>query len=124
MEEENLRAALSELAALDYRPRAPVDLLEFALPAARERWRREKGLAVFSLFSGKHAATEVDLFVQAPFDFDSAYGRALHLEVAPDVVAPFVGMAELVAMKRVSGRPQDLEDVARLTELAGEEGDP
>jgi len=115
LEEGNLRRALAALSALGYRPRPPVPIEQFADPAMRRRWVAEKGLTVFSLQSLEHQATEVDLFVQAPLDFDAAYHTALRLEVAPGVAATFLSLDDLLALKRKAGRPQDLADVDQLT---------
>src|SRR5262245_30832295 len=66
LERGNLERALAALAGLGYRPRAPVELIEFADAAKRTAWARDKGMTVFSLFSAEHPATEVDLFLDAP----------------------------------------------------------
>ena len=44
---------IETLKALGYRPRAPVQIDEFADPVKREQWICEKGLAVFSLMIEK-----------------------------------------------------------------------
>ncbi|MEO5617587.1 MAG: hypothetical protein ABIS67_07425 [Candidatus Eisenbacteria bacterium] len=118
---EALRRAVTALGGLGYRPRAPVAFEEFPDPEQRARWMRDKGLTVFSLFSSEHGATEVDLFVEPPFDFEKAYSDAVRLEVAPGVPATFVALEELISMKRAAARPQDLQDVAGL-EARREEG--
>jgi hypothetical protein len=113
--DENVGRAVAALAALGYRPRAPVPLDEFANASRRAAWVREKGLTVFSLYSPQHPATEVDLFVEPPFlDFAIAYRAALQIELAPKVVATFVSLEDLFTLKQNAGRPQDLEDVNRL----------
>lgn len=117
MNEANLLRAIAVLSGLGYRPRAPVQFVEYADQAARERWAHEKGLTVFSVFSSDHPATEVDLFLEAVIDFDRAFGGAKKLEVAPGLVATFVGLEDLIAMKRRAGRPQDREDIERLGSL-------
>ncbi len=114
LEDDNTRRALAALASLGYRPRAPVPMEQFADPAMRRRWMAEKGLTVFSLYSPMHQATEVDLFVEAPFDFARAYQSALRVELAPHVAAPFVGYADLVELKRKAARPVDLSDLDQL----------
>jgi hypothetical protein len=65
LDEDNLRAATKSLAALDYRPLAPVPLEEFTDAGIRAQWVREKQLRVFTLFSPVHGQTEIDLFVEA-----------------------------------------------------------
>jgi hypothetical protein len=114
LEEENTKRALRALAGLGYQPRAPVPLDEFADPQKRHQWVRDKGLTVFSLFSHAHPATEVDLFVEMPFDFKPAYAAAARMEVGPGLPATFVSYEHLVELKRQAGRPQDLDDIAKL----------
>jgi hypothetical protein len=63
----------------------------------------------------------VDLFVQEPFDFDAVYKRALRVPL-PGIQATVVSRDALVAMKRLTGRARDLEDIAALSELS--EGEP
>jgi hypothetical protein len=117
-------SALDALASLGYRPRAPVTLREFLDAGQRRRWTLEKGLTVFSLFSPDHAATEIDLFVDRPFDFDAVHARATSLELAPGVRATFIGLRDLIEMKRSAGRPQDLHDAERLEALDRPDREP
>lgn len=120
----NLRAAVRALDALGYTPRAPVDLEELADPDRRAAWVREKGLVVFSLASPAHPMTEVDVFVEQPFPFEEAHARALWADLGT-LRVPVASLQDLIAMKRRAGRPQDLEDVRHLEEIARdlEQGD-
>lgn len=111
-----LRRAIAAISALGYRSRAPVPFEQFADPARRAEWADQKGLTVFSLFSPEHAATELDLFLECPFDFEAAYGQALRRE-SGGVLMTFAGLNDLLALKRGAGRPQDLVDVAQLEAL-------
>ena len=79
---DSLRRSIAALEALGYRPRAPVEFAEFADPAKRRQWARDKGLTVFSVFSPGHRATEIDLFLEVPFDFERAYTRAARFHLA------------------------------------------
>jgi hypothetical protein len=109
--------AVGALSSLGYVPRAPVPFADFADAAKRARWVREKGLAVFSVFSPRHPATELDLFVEVPFDFESVHARAVRFEVSPGIEATFVDLSDLIEMKRRAARPQDLLDVEALESL-------
>lgn len=119
-EPANVRRAIAALSPLGYRPRAPVPIDEFAEPAKRAEWVREKGLTVFSLFSASHPATELDLFVESPVDFEQAYRAAVRMDVAAGVPATFVGFSDLLRLKRQAGRAQDLLDIDSLCALRGE----
>lgn len=110
----NVKRAIEALRSIGYRPRAPVPFDDFADPDIRAGWVRDKNLTVFSLFSDAHAATEVDLFVEPPLDFDAAYASAVRLDVAPGVEALFVGYRDLLQLKQRAGRDTDLDDIRRL----------
>jgi hypothetical protein len=118
LEPDNAMGAVEALAGLDYRPRAPVPIREFADAARRREWVDSKGLTVFSLSSPAHPATEVDLFVEEPFDFDAVLGRAVRFEVAPGLAATFISRGDLIDMKRRAGRPVDLDDARVLESMA------
>ena len=119
MDTPNLGAAIAALQGLGYRPRAPVLFEDFTDPSKRSEWMKDKALMVFSVHSDEHPATEIDLFIDPPFDFEPARARSQRASVAPGVEAFFVGYDDLIAMKRKAGRPQDLEDIARLESLKG-----
>jgi hypothetical protein len=111
LRDDNLRRAVEALADQGYRPRAPVPLEDFLNAEKRAQWVKEKQLTVFSLDSPRHPRTEVDLFVEAPFDFDTAFAEASVMELAPGLTATFVSYDGLLQLKNLAGRPTDLEDV-------------
>ena len=76
LDETNTLAAIAALEGLEYQARAPVPLRDFAKEQVRRDWVKDKGLTVFSLWSPSHPGTEVDLFVQEPFDFAQEIARA------------------------------------------------
>lgn len=120
LEAENLRRGMDVFRRLGYTPRAPVPIEDFADEAKRRSWVSKKNLKVFSLHSPEHRATEVDVFVESPFEFSAAYPEALLQPVADGVLARFVDYARLIELKKRAGRPRDLDDVARLREVRGE----
>ena len=121
LEPENALAAVGALARLGYRPRAPVPAEAFADPVQRAEWARERGMAVFSLWSPEHPVTEVDLFVDPPIPFAEAYGRATWADLGGLRVA-VASIEDLIDLKQRAGRPKDLEDI-RLLRTFQESGD-
>jgi len=119
VDQPNLRSAIAALGALGYQPRAPVPFAQFADPAVRRSWATQKNMTVFSLFSPQHSATEVDLFLEPPIDFDAAVSRAVRMEISPGVLATFCCVDDLIEMKQKVGRPQDLADIAELKCIRG-----
>ena len=116
LEPSNVQQAIGALASLDYRPRAPVALDQFADAQARRDWIEQKGLTVFSLWSPRFPATDVDLFVAEPMPFDEMWRHADQVELGGTTVA-VASIEDLVAMKQKAGRPKDLQDIAELRKL-------
>jgi hypothetical protein len=113
----NASAAIATLQRLDYRPRAPVPAEDFAKDEVRRKWREEKGLTVFSLWSPNYPGTEVDLFVEEPFDFEEAWSRRLDAVLDDGTTVHVVGMDDLRSLKQTSGRPKDLDDIEKLDQI-------
>ena len=122
LDPDNARAAMEALAALGYRPRAPVNAAAFADPILRAEWVSEKGMTVFSLWSPRHPATEIDVFVEEPFPFGDALARATWADLGSVRIA-VASIADLIALKRIAGRPKDLEDIRALESLQQERDD-
>lgn len=74
-------------------------------------------MTVFSLLSEAHRATEVDLFLEPPIDFETAFGRRTRKEVAPGIEASFCSLEDLIEMKARANRPRDREDIESLRRL-------
>lgn len=117
LEPENLLRGLRTLTQIGYQPRTPVKLEEFADAETRKRWKEEKNMLVFQLWSDAHRATPVDVFVSEPFPFAEELRQAPQFEIAPQVWAPIVSKRTLLEMKESAGRPKDLEDIRQLKRL-------
>ena len=74
LERENIIRGLRALMAIGYQMKIPVTPEQFAEPALREQWRREKNMVVLQLWSDVHRRTPIDVFVYEPFDFAKEIG--------------------------------------------------
>jgi len=117
LERENIIRGLRALLGVGYQLRIPVTPEQFADPALRAEWRRDKNMVVLQLWSDAHQRTPVDVFVYEPFNFKQELARALHLPVAGNEFAAVVGYEALVALKKTAGRLQDLADIEKLRKL-------
>jgi predicted nucleotidyltransferase len=117
LERDNILRGLRALLAIDYHLKIPVTPEQFADPALRKTWRREKNMVVLQLWSDLHRRTPVDVFVYEPFDFEKELGRATWNVVAGKIRAPVIRYKTLLALKRKAGRAKDLLDIAALKKL-------
>ncbi len=113
LEPEEARKAIAALAGLGFRPRAPVNATDFADPDMRASWIRDKGMRVFSMQDPKQPMREVDLFVEHLVPFEGLWTRSEVITLATTTVR-VASIPDLIALKRVANRPQDLEDIAAL----------
>ena len=113
LERENVLRAMAALKEIGYQPLVPVEAADFADEQKRKLWRDEKHMVVFQMRHPRPKSTRLDIFVEEPFSFNGEYERAFWEEVA-GVRAPILHYDELIRLKRSSGRPQDLADVAEL----------
>lgn len=110
------REAIEGLLDLGLRPRLPVDARDFADPAVRGRWVSERAMTVFSLHDPDDPMRVVDLFAEPPVAFEELWQRSVAMLVGRTTVQ-VASIEDLVAMKRLAGRPQDLTDIAALEDL-------
>ena len=117
LERKNIIRGLRALMAAGYQMRIPVTPEQFADPALREQWRREKNMVVLQLWSDVHRRTPVDVFVYEPFDFAKELARAMRVPVFGEESAAIVSYGTLLKLKKSAGRSQDLLDVEKLRKL-------
>ncbi len=117
LERENVLRAMNALEAIGYRPLVPVKGADFADPALRESWIQEKHMIVFQMLDPNRPSTRLDVFVEEPFPFEEEYAAA-RWENVEGIRSPVVQFAELIRLKRTSGRPQDLTDIEQLESIA------
>ena len=113
LDPENCRNALNCFSSMNFKPRAPVDILDFADRVKRESWIRDKGLKVFSLYAAKGFPIEIDLFVEEPLPFTELASRATAIDIE-GVAIKLIGIADLIQLKQAANRPKDIEDVRAL----------
>jgi hypothetical protein len=117
LEPAEAKKAIAVLVGLGFRPRPPVDALAFADPTVRAAWIRDKGMKVFSMWDPAKPMREVDLFVEHPLPFEEMYARSQVVSLSTTTVR-VAAIADLITLKRLAGRPEDLQDIEALTKIA------
>lgn len=120
LEVDNALAAVDALTSLGLLPRLPVDPRDVADAAVRTVWVEQRQLDALSFYDPDTAARAVDLLVDPPISYADLEPDAVDVPVA-GVAVRVASFEHLLSMKRVSGRPQDLADVAVLESLTDED---
>ena len=112
-DEDNLKRLIDELLKLGYKPRLPVDPFDLLHPELRRIWIEKKNLKSFTFFNDRDPTCEVDLLLVYDKGFDSLHSRRRVIGVEGYEI-PVVSLNDLIEMKRVTGRKQDLSDIEAL----------
>jgi hypothetical protein len=114
----NSTRAINTLTKLGFRPRIPVNALDFCDPKKRAVWVDQKNLMVFSMLNEQMAGFVIDIFATEPFDFETEWVNAARISLPgfPKHL-PFVSKSTLLEMKRQAGRPIDLDDIKHLQHI-------
>lgn len=115
---ENIEKFVSALKELGYEPKVPVNPLELADPQKRADWFKNKSMKVFSFWKPNDPLKLIDVFVNNPIDF-SELRKEMVIKKAAGLEVPIPSLKHLIALKKLSGRPQDLRDIELLEQLYG-----
>jgi len=107
---------MQALQQLGLQPRVPVSASDFADPAIRETWIRDKHMQDLSFYDPRRLAREVDVFVSYPLDFEVLVARAVPTQVGAGTI-PVAALEHLIAMKHAAGRARDLDDIEALQRI-------
>jgi hypothetical protein len=116
LEPEEVRKSIDALTGYGMVPRLSVDPFCFADPDTRRHWIEEKNMRVFSMWKPDEPLLSVDLFVEHPMEFDLVWSRAEVMALGP-VSVRIASIPDLIALKRLANRPQDVIDIEKLTEI-------
>jgi predicted nucleotidyltransferase len=116
IEEKNLLKIVEVFKMMGYRPRIPVEIEEFARIENLERWREEKNMKVFTFQNPKKSYEEVDILIKSPIDFNDI-SSTKEVITAGGIQIPIASIDTLIKLKAMSGREQDISDIAALSKI-------
>jgi hypothetical protein len=108
--------AVRAMAGIGLVPRVPVELEDLASPEKRAEWRAQHGALVLSLWDPHNAMRAVDIFLENPVPFEELWARA-ELKALRHTFVRIAGIDDLIRLKRLAGRPHDLQDIEALEEI-------
>lgn len=119
LEDENLNKFLRLVKRWGFKPKVPVDIMDFAKKEKREDWIRNKNMKAFTLVNPAWAISEIDLIINTPIDYKKA-SKNINRITLRDVSIPVVSIDDLIKMKQKTSREQDKADIKYLRKLRNE----
>jgi hypothetical protein len=116
MDPANLRRLISVMNRLGYQPRAPVEAAGLCDPEQRRAWVEEKGMRAFTFHLPGHPLADVDVLIDSPLAYAELSRRAERVD-AGGLLLRIASIEDLIQMKLVATRAQDLADVDALRRL-------
>ena len=118
---ENLRRFVSVAKSYSFKPVVPVKVEDLADPVKVRDWIDNKHMLAFGLRPQNPIEPTVDILVNSPIEFESAYARRIVAEVSGQKIS-IASIADIIAMKTGTGRAKDQSDIAMLTRIGNLDG--
>jgi hypothetical protein len=119
MEDKNLKKFLALMKNWGFKPKVPVDIMDFADRDKREDWIKNKNMKAFRLFNPEWPMSEIDIVINTPVDYKKAIGNVNYITFK-NICIPVISIDDLIRMKQRTGRKQDKADVRYLKGLKNE----
>ncbi|MBU4484788.1 hypothetical protein KKA47_05150, partial [bacterium] len=87
LDDSNIKKFVDVVNDLQFIPRLPVKVEEFADSAKRDLWINEKNMKVFSVYNPKNPIEHIDIMVENYIDFKKAYSNRENMH-AGDITIP------------------------------------
>lgn len=114
----NLQGFFDVAAELRLKPSLPLALSQLADPSKREEWIKQRNMIAFSLVGGERNIPTVDVLIGVDVPFEEAYGRR-EIRTLSGVGVSLASLEDMLTLKRLAGRAQDVADIEHLEQLRG-----
>ncbi len=116
LETKNLERFFEALRSAGYSPKAPATKDQFMDNKQREKWKKEKGMIVFSFCENDPPFKLIDMFVDEPIKFEEIYKEKAIVKVG-SISIPVISVKHLIRLKKQAGRDRDKNDIIQLNEI-------
>jgi predicted nucleotidyltransferase len=118
LEPVKARQTIEVLQHAGFMAEIPVDIRQFADADVRRSWIAEKNMKALSLHDHEMPPTVIDILAESPIAFDDLYQRSKLISL-DEMTLRVASIPDLIALKRLAGRPEDLSDIAELEKING-----
>jgi hypothetical protein len=119
LEDKNLKKFLNLMKDWGFKPKAPVDIMDFAKREKRQVWIRHKNMKAFNLVNKSWAISEIDIVINTPLNYEKAVKNLKYVKLYNTSI-PVISINDLIKMKQKSNRLQDKKDIENLKKILNE----
>jgi len=117
MEKENVLKFVSVMEELGLKPKVPVNPKDLANPKKVKEWQKEKNMKVFSFIHCENPYILIDIMTSNLLKFDDSY-KNRKIKKGWGINISVISKKDLIKLKRIAGRAQDLSDIEALNKFA------
>ena len=116
LDDENVHAFLGLMKKWDFKPKAPVNMTDFADQVKRKDWIANKNMKAFNFVNPQWGVSEIDIILDSPISYEKAITNVKDVDLK-GVLVPTISIKDLIKMKQISNRQQDISDISHLTRI-------
>ncbi|OGC08657.1 hypothetical protein A2230_05915 [candidate division WOR-1 bacterium RIFOXYA2_FULL_36_21] len=113
MEKKNVQKFVEITKKLGLKPKIPVQASDLADSKKLKEWKKEKNMQVFSFIHPDNPYITIDIMTENYISFEQAYKRRKKTK-AWGINVSVASIPDLIKLKEISGRTQDLADIEAL----------
>ena len=114
--DDNIKVLMGIMKEWGFKPKVPVNVMDFANHEKRDEWITTKNMKAFNLVNEKWALSEIDIIIDAPVAYSEARKRSRRITVQ-GIVIPVISIDDLIKMKQAAGRELDKADIQYLKKV-------
>jgi hypothetical protein len=120
LNEKNISKFVDVVKELGYKPKLPVKAEELISPDKRETWFKERNMKVFSFYNPHQPTSLIDIFIYEPVAYNKIKSNSVKIKIG-NISVPVVSINDLIKLKKISGRQQDIEDIKAIKKVKSHE---